>query len=198
MSSVTAVPLQPIKKGSVLFYWIGIAVLVLSAFGLAYWGTAGARKEYGGAITTASGLRYKVIKGGEGKSPTDDDIVLVKYTGRLASGKIFEQNPGGGMPVAGNIPGFVEGLKLMQRGGQYRLWIPAELAYGKEEKRDPQTGELVIPANSALTFDIELLEFKSRAEVEAMQKQMEEMQKKQGGGAGAPPQGLPPGALPTQ
>lgn len=201
MSSVTAVPLQPIKKGSVLFYWIGIAVLILSAFGLAWWGTAGVRKEYGGATTTASGLRYKVIRGGEGKSPTDEDVVLVKYTGRLANGKIFDQNPQAAFPLNGFVPGFAEGLKLMQRGGQYRLWIPSAIGYGAEDQRNPQTGEVAIPANSDLTFDVELLEFKSRAEVEAMQKQMEEMQKRQGGGQGVPggaPQGLPPGAIPGQ
>ncbi len=206
MSTVTAVPLQPIKKGSVLFYWIGIAVLVLSAFGLAYWGTTEVRKEYGGAVTTASGLRYKVIKGGEGKSPTDTDVVLVKYTGRLADGKIFDQNPQAAFPVTGVVPGFSEGIKLMQRGGQYRLWIPAKLGYGAEDQRNPQNGEVAIPANSDLVFDVELLEFKSRAEVEAMQKQMEEMQKKQGGAqqgaTGMPPQGMPQGmpegALPVQ
>lgn len=201
MSSVTAVPLQPIKKGSVLFYWIGIAVLILSAFGLAWWGTAGVRKEYGGATTTASGLRYKVIRGGEGKSPTDEDVVLVKYTGRLANGKIFDQNPQAAFPLNGFVPGFAEGLKLMQRGGQYRLWIPSAIGYGAEDQRNPQTGEVAIPANSDLTFDVELLEFKSRAEVEAMQRQMEEMQKRQGGGQGVPggaPQGLPPGAIPGQ
>lgn len=204
MSSVTAVPLQPIKKGSVLFYWIGIAVLVLSAFGLAYWGTAEVRKEYGGAITTASGLRYKVLKGGEGPSPKDSDIVLVNYTGKLTDGKVFDQNPQGAMPVNGVVPGFAEGLKLMQRGGKYRLWIPSKLGYGATPPTNPQTGEPGIPPNSDLVFDVELLEFKSRAEVEAMQKQMQEMQKAQqkaGGKAGAPqemPQGMPEGALPVQ
>lgn len=206
MSSATAVPLQPIKKGSVLRYWIAIALLVAGAFGLALWGTSSARDEYGGAVTTASGLRYKVIRGGEGQSPGNDDVVLVNYTGRLADGTVFDQNPQGAMPVNGVVPGFSEGLKLMQRGGKYRLWIPASLGYGANPPPDPRTGQPGIPANSELTFDVELLEFKSRAEVEAMQKQMEEMQKAQGGAQGAipggvpggPPQGLPPGVIPGQ
>lgn len=201
MSSVTAVPLQPIKKGSILFYWSAIIVLILAAFGLAYWGTSTARDEYGGATTTASGLRYKVVRGGEGKSPTDNDVVLVNYTGRLANGQIFDQNPQGAMPVNDVVPGFSEGLKLMQRGGKYRLWIPAKLGYGANPPADPRTGQPILPANSDLVFDVELLEFKSRAEVEAMQKQMEELQKKQGAQGGMPggaPHGLPPGVIPGQ
>ena len=85
----------------------------------------------------------------------------------------------------------------MQRGGQYRLWIPASIGYGSEDQRNPQTGEVAIPGGSELIFDVDLLEFKSRAEVDAMQRQVQEMQKQQGGAAGGgqaggAPQGLPP------
>ncbi|MGB5077497.1 MAG: FKBP-type peptidyl-prolyl cis-trans isomerase [Sphingorhabdus sp.] len=194
--SITAVPIHPIKKGSLTKYWVGIALVLASAGGLAYWGTADVRSEFGDVVTTASGLRYKVIKGGEGKSPTDDDVVLVSYKGMLKDGKVFDQNPQAGFPVTGVVPGFSEGLKVMQRGGQYRLWIPSDLGYGPEDQKHPQTGEIAIPGGSELIFDVELLEFKSRAEIEAMQRQMQEMQKKQGGAAAAPgggqPQGLPP------
>jgi FKBP-type peptidyl-prolyl cis-trans isomerase FkpA len=197
--SGTAVPIHPIQKGSLLKYWVGIALVLAAAIGLAYWGTSDVRKEYGDVVTTASGLKYKIIKGGEGKSPTDDDVVLVKYTGMLKNGKIFDQNPQAGFPVTGVVPGFSEALKLMQRGGQYRIWIPSELGYGPEDQKNPQTGEVAIPGGSELIFDVELLEFKSRAEVEALQKQMLEMQKQQQGKRGAAtagpqgaPQGLPP------
>ncbi len=84
----------------------------------------------------------------------------------------------------------------MQRGGKYRLWIPAELGYGPQDQRNPQTGEVAIPGGSELIFDVELLEYKSRAEVEAMRRQMQEAQKQGGGAAGGQaggaPQGLPP------
>ncbi len=195
--SVTAVPIQPIKKGSLTKYWVAIALVLAAGSGLAYWGTANVRSEYGDVVTTASGLRYKVIQTGEGKSPTDEDVVLVGYKGMLKDGTIFDQNPQAGFPVTGVVPGFSEGLKVMQRGGKYRLWIPSELGYGPEDQKNPQTGQVAIPGGSELIFDVELLEFKSRAEVEAMQKQMQEMQKQQGGaGAGGQasgaPQGLPP------
>lgn len=194
--SITAVPIQPIKKGSLTKYWVGIALVLAAGGGLAYWGTADVRSEYGDVVTTASGLRYKVIQTGEGKSPTNDDVVLVSYKGMLKDGTVFDQNPQAGFPVTGVVPGFSEGLKIMQRGGKYRLWIPSELGYGPEDQKNPQTGEVAIPGGSELTFDVELLEYKSRAEVEAMQKQMQEMQKAQGGAgagqAGGAPQGLPP------
>lgn len=193
--SATTVPIAPIKKGSLTKFWIGIALVLAAGGGLAYWGTNDVRSEYGDIVTTASGLRYKVLRTGEGKSPTDQDVVLVKYTGRLKDGTIFDQNPQAGFPVTGVVPGFSEGLKIMQRGGQYRLWIPAKLGYGPEDQRNPQTGEVAIPGNSELVFDVDLLEYKSRAEVEAMQRQMQEMQRQQGaagGQAGGAPQGLPP------
>lgn len=193
--SVTAVPIQPIKKGSLTKYWAGIALVLAAGGGLAYCGTADVRSEYGDVVTTASGLRYKVIQTGEGKSPTDNDVVLINYKGMLNDGTVFDQNPQAGLPVTGVVPGFSEGLKIMQRGGKYRLWIPSELGYGPEDQRNPQTGQVAIPGGSELIFDVELLEYKSRAEVEAMQKQMQEMQKQQGGAggqAGGAPQGLPP------
>ena len=194
--SVTAVPIQPIHKGTMLKYWIGIALVLAIGAGLAYWGTAGVRKEYGDVITTASGLKYKVVRGGEGKSPTDDDVVLVNYTGSLKDGTIFDKNDQAGFPVNGVVPGFSEALKVMQRGGKYRVWIPSALGYGPQDQKNPQTGVVAIPGGSDLIFDVELLEYKSRAEIEAMQKQMQEMQKQQGaagaGGQAGVPQGLPP------
>jgi FKBP-type peptidyl-prolyl cis-trans isomerase FkpA len=208
--SVTTVPIQPIKKGSLRRYWLGIALLAAVGGTLAYVGTQPIVHRYAGnddflktngkesgVLTTGSGLQYKVVKDGEGKPPTDDDVVLVKYKGTLRDGKVFDENPQAAFPVSGVVPGFSEGLKLMKRGGSYRLWISSNLGYGPEDQKNPQTGEVGIPGNSLLIFDVDLLEYKSRTEVEAMQKQMQEMQKKQGaavggGTAGAAPQGLPP------
>lgn len=191
--SVTAAEIQPIQKGSLVKYWIGIALVLAFAAGLAYWGTAGVRKEYGDVITTASGLKYKIVKSGEGQSPTDDDVVLVNYTGSLNDGTVFDKNDQAGFPVNGVVPGFSEALKVMQRGGQYRVWIPSALGYGPQDQKNPQTGVVAIPGGSDLIFDVELLEYKSRAEIEAMQRQMQAQQQQQGGAAASgPPQGLPP------
>lgn len=84
------------------------------------------------------------------------------------------------------IPGFTKALEQMQRGGKYKVFIPAKLAYG-----DRQAGE--IPPNTDLTFEIELIDFKSRAEIEQQQRMMQQLQEMQaqqeqqkGKGQGAP------------
>ncbi len=212
--SVTAVPIQPIKKGSLTKYWTGVAVVLAAAAGLAYWGTSAIRSEYAtddqfladnagvkGVETTASGLQFQTIKGGEGKSPTDSDMVLVGYKGTLRDGTVFDQNPQAPMPVSGVVPGFSEALKKMQRGGKYKFWIPGKLGYGENPPTNPQTGQPALPANATLIFEVDLIDFRSQAEVEAMQKKMDKERGQQGaaGPQGAPqggpqgaPQGLPP------
>jgi FKBP-type peptidyl-prolyl cis-trans isomerase FkpA len=96
------------------------------------------------------------------------------------------------------IPGFAEGLGKMQRGGKYVIEIPAEKAYGAEEKRNPQTGEVVIPANSDLVFEVELIDYKSAAELDQQRQIMQQMQQMQQGGAqGAAPGGMPPMPAPA-
>jgi FKBP-type peptidyl-prolyl cis-trans isomerase FkpA len=208
--SVTTVPIQPIKKGSLTKYWIGILLVLAIAGALAWFGTKDVRQKYqtnaqflsnnageDGVTTTKSGLQIKTVKAGEGKSPTDDDVTLVAYKGTLRDGTVFDQNEQAPMPVAGVVPGFSEALKKMQKGGKYKIWIPSDLAYGPEPKTNPQTGQVVMPGDSLLIFEVELKDFIPRAEFE---KGMAEMQKaqaeqaKRGGGAGGPPQGagVPP------
>jgi FKBP-type peptidyl-prolyl cis-trans isomerase FkpA len=207
--SVTTVPIQPLKKGSIGKFWVGISAVILAGGALAYWGTADIRSEYAGedafladnadekgVVTSKSGLQMLTIRGGEGKSPTDDDITLVKYKGTFRDGTVFDQNERAPLEVTGVVPGFSEALKKMQIGGQYKIWIPGKLGYGPQERKDPQTGAVIMPANATLIFEIELLDFKSRAEVEAMQKEAEALQKKQGAAGGAP--GGPQGGLPPE
>ncbi len=209
--SVTAVPIHPIKKGSLLRYWIAIALVALAGAALAWWGTKTVRFDHAtdtqflannakekGVTQTQSGLQIQTVKAGEGASPTDTDIVLISYKGTLRDGTVFDENPQAPMAVAGVVPGFSEALKKMQRGGKYKIWIPGKLGYGENPPSDPKTGEPAIPANATLIFDVELLDYKSRAEVEAMQKEAAKMQGQQGGGAmpQGMPQGMPPGGLP--
>jgi hypothetical protein len=172
MSSVTAVPLRPIAKGSVRRLGLGIALVAACAATLAW---AGAR-QFG---STSSGLRYQMIAQGKGAHPTKDDFALVGYKGTLPDGKVFDENPRAPMELATTVPGFSEAVTLMRSGGRMRVWIPADKAYGAT----PPPG---IPANSPLQFDITLHEFKTRAEIMEVQRQMQmqQMQQMQGPGGG--------------
>jgi hypothetical protein len=182
--SVTAVPIRPIKKGSLAKFWIALVLLALAAAGLAWAGTAGQ-----GYTTTASGLQFRVIEEGEGPPPEPSAIALIDYTGRLEDGTVFDTTEGkqpAPLPVNASIPGFSEGLQLMNKGATYRFRIPPELAYGA-------TGAPgAIPPNSTLEFDVTLRDFKTLSAEEMQQLQMmQQMQQMQQ--QGAAPQGAPPG-----
>lgn len=115
------------------------------------------------ATKTASGLGYTELRAAAGAKPVAGDVALINYIGYLAaSGATFDQGMSVPLPVDGVIPGFAEGLKLVAKGGIYRLCVPASLGYGAEA-----AGQ--IPANSDLVFQIELLDKKTMAEVQAMQ-----------------------------
>jgi FKBP-type peptidyl-prolyl cis-trans isomerase FkpA len=218
--SVTTVPIQPIKKGSLTKYWVGIALVLAIAGALAWFGTKDVREKYQsnedfladnsgevGVETTKSGLQIQTLKAGEGASPTDKDVTLIGYKGTLRDGKVFDENPQAPMPVQGVVPGFSEALKKMKRGGKYKIWIPSKLGYGEQDKTDPKTGQVVLPGNSMLIFEVELKDFITR---EKFEQGMAEMQKQQaaqagkggpqagpqagpaGGAPGGAPQGLPP------
>lgn len=116
-----------------------------------------------GVIQTASGVQYRVIKPAAGAHPTDTDVALVNYEGKLVDGTSFDKStqptP---MPVSAVVPGFSEALKLMAKGEALRVWIPSRLAYGPEDQRDEQ-GKVVIPGKSTLVFDIELVDFQPQS-----------------------------------
>ncbi len=133
-------------------------------------------------VETPSGLQYKVLTPGKGPKPTDTDVVLINYEGKLTDGTTFDKSPQPTpLQVTGVVPGFSEALKLMAKGGKSRFWIKPSLGYGEKA-----TGP--IPANSVLVFDVELVDFMSVERVRQLQMQQQMMQ--QGGarpGAGAPP-----------
>lgn len=171
MSTVTAVPLQPVKRAYLVWLWIGLALALVAGVALAKAGDPG-------ILTTPSGLRYKVVKAGTGPHPSDTDVALVKYVGKLPDGSIFDKSdqpvP---LPVKGVVPGFSEGLKLMSKGGTYRLWIKPDLGYGA-------AGAGPIPPNSTLQFDVQLIEFMDEA---TLRQQMMQQQMMQGGMPGGAP-----------
>jgi len=108
-----------------------------------------------GVKTTSSGLQYLVLEEGKGKSPKATDTVLVHYKGNLLDGTEFDssykRNEPISFPLNGVIPGWTEGVQLMKEGGKIRLFIPSNLAYGSRGAGG------VIPPDSTLVFDIELL-----------------------------------------
>ncbi|KQN28420.1 MULTISPECIES: FKBP-type peptidyl-prolyl cis-trans isomerase [unclassified Sphingomonas] len=184
MSTVTAVPLQPTKRSYLVYLWVGIALALVAAVALARQGddplARNARAR--GVAVTASGLQYKVISPGKpgAAKPTDADVALVNYEGKLLNGTTFDksQQPTP-MPVTGVVPGFSEALKLMPKGAKYRFWLKPSLGYG-----DKATGP--IPANSTLVFDVELLDFLPQSVVQQMQAQAQMQQRGMPGAPGAP------------
>jgi len=108
-----------------------------------------------GVITTPSGLQYEVIKEGTGPKATKENTVTVHYAGTLLDGREFDSSYKRGepaqFPVGGVIPGWVEGLQLMNAGSKFKFYIPASLAYG--ERGAGQT----IPPYSTLIFEVELV-----------------------------------------
>lgn len=108
-----------------------------------------------GVKTTPSGLQYKVITEGKGKSPKATDTVLVHYRGTTIDGREFDssykRNEPISFPLNGVIPGWTEGVQLMKEGGKIQLFIPSNLAYGSRGAGG------VIPPDATLVFDIELL-----------------------------------------
>jgi FKBP-type peptidyl-prolyl cis-trans isomerase len=113
-------------------------------------------KSQKGVVTTATGLQYQVLKEGTGAAIKENDRVKVHYRGTLIDGTEFDSSYARNQPavfdVAGVIPGWTEGLKLMKFGGKYRLWVPSKLAYGARG-----AGRAIGP-NSLLIFDVEPLE----------------------------------------
>jgi len=201
MTEVTRVPIQPIARGSLTKLWLGVIVAILLGGSLAW---AALPKTFS----------IETITAGEGENPQIGDMAFVRYTGKLAAtGDVFDEYRDIPLPIPDifpqgapfpveegeTIPGFFKGLQQMQKGGKYNLFIPAEDGYGAEERADPQSGEVRIPANSDLIFEVELVDFMSREEFDRNLSILQQAMQQQGppGGPGGPPQGgPPPGAQP--
>lgn len=113
-----------------------------------------ANKKNDGVITLPDGLQYLVITNGSGPIPSPNDRVSVNYRGTLIDGTEFDSSYKRGQPaefpVTAVIHGWTEALEKMPVGSKWKLFIPADLAYGER-------GRPGIPPNSVLIFDLELL-----------------------------------------
>jgi FKBP-type peptidyl-prolyl cis-trans isomerase len=120
-----------------------------------------ANKGKAGVKTTASGLQYTVEKEGTGPKPKATDTVKVHYLGTKIDGTKFDSSYDRGQPATfplnGVIKGWTEGLQLMTVGSKYKLFVPAELAYG-------ENGPGQIGPNATLIFDVELLGIENPAD----------------------------------
>ena len=181
MTEITRVPLQPLAKGSLAKVWLGVGAAIVLAAGIAW-------------AAMPPGVSVDTITAGTGPSPTVDDVVFVKYTGKLEDGTVFDQSQEGGWPIPGilpdgtalplseMVPGFRDALIQMQKGGKYNVEIPSDLAYGAT----PPPGA-PIPPNANISFEVELVDFMTRPEAEQRYQQMVGiMQQQQGGAPGAP------------
>lgn len=108
-----------------------------------------------GVKVTSSGLQYKIIREGTGRKTSEWGEVEVHYRGRLIDGTVFDSSYESGEPIsfllAQVIAGWAEGVRLMPEDSLYEFYIPPDLAYGRQGIPG------VVPPNSTLIFEVELL-----------------------------------------
>jgi len=124
-----------------------------------------AKKE--GVVTLPSGLQYKILKKGEGKIPTLDDVVVCNYTGKLLDGteidSSYKRKEPTTIPVKALLPGWTQALQLMPVGSTWQLFVPPQLAYGNKPTA-------IFGPNTTLIFEVELLSIKEKTQTASAKK----------------------------
>ena len=110
------------------------------------------------ATKHSSGMYYQIIAQGSGATPTINSTVVVKYEGRFTNNTVFDSSDKLEYPLNRLIHGWQIGIPLISKGGKIKLIIPPSLAYGCEDIKNGNT--VVLPGNSVLVFDVELLDVK--------------------------------------
>jgi hypothetical protein len=179
--TVTAVPIRPLAKGSVLKLWLALIVLCVAGAALAWVGTGRLQ-----VTTTATGVRFQTLREGTGPKITSADLVAMRYRLTKLDGTQIENSDDMGQPFVAStervFPGFGEAMQMMQQGGRYRIWLPPG-----QHVQGPLPPGAPFAATDTLVFEITVLQV---AEGMAAAQRLMGQQ-----GQGAPP-GLPPGALP--
>jgi FKBP-type peptidyl-prolyl cis-trans isomerase FkpA len=192
--SVTAVPLHPLKKGSVAKLWIALALLAGLAAAFAWWGTASFQ-----TVTTGTGVGIRTLRGGSGAKITPQDVFALHYKlhAKSLEAPVIQDSRETGQPFVtttqGVYPGFADGLQHMRPGGSYILTLPP----GTHEQ-GPIPAQAPFTAKDSLVFEIDVLQVEPGAgprfmEMQRMQQlqQLQQMQQMQGGAPGGP-EGAPP------
>jgi FKBP-type peptidyl-prolyl cis-trans isomerase FklB len=124
-----------------------------------------AKKE--GVVTLPSGLQYKILKKGDGKTPTLDDKVVCEYKGTVLDGTEFDSSEKRGhavtLPVKGIMPGWTQALQMMPAGSKWQLYIPPQLAYGEKIVNG-------IGPNAMLIFEVEVVSIEDKPQTAAAAK----------------------------
>ena len=188
--TVTAVPLPPLKRGSVAKLWIALILLAALAAAFAWWGTSTFQP-----VTTQNGVGIRTLRAGTGAKITPQDVVALHYKlhAKSLEAPVVQDSRETGQPFVtttdGVYPGFAEGLQHMRAGGSYILTLPP----GQHEQGPIPPGA-PFTAKDSLVFEIDVLQVEAGAgprflEMQRMQ-QLQQMQM-QGGLPEAPqPEGV--------
>ena len=184
--SVAEAAHRPAKTGRAAGLWLGFLIVIGAAVALAWYGAGSLRPE-----VTKSGLQFRTVKSGTGKTITQTDAALMDYVLTANDGTVFDssQKHGGAQPFAmGHVyPGFAEAMGRMQEGGVYRFTLPQNIAWGGSGEPEGW------PKGSPLTFDVRVQKVvpggAAMLEQQMQQQQMQQMlqqqmqQQQQGGGS---------------
>jgi FKBP-type peptidyl-prolyl cis-trans isomerase FkpA len=191
MSEVTAVPIRPLRRGTLIKLWLGIIILCLAGAGLAWVGTRGQQE-----IVLPSGARYRVLAEGHGPVMTPADVVALRYKLHVNTleAPVIQDSDESGQPFVTSVqevfPGFADALVHMRAGGRYLLWLPPGThVAGNAPPGAPFT------ARDTLVFELGMLQIGAgQASALQMQRMQQMMQQQQGAASQSGAPGAPPGA----